>query len=85
MSDYLIDNLDLTNVRNVLNQMTLHLNTPKAYDVINDMKAKGIKATVLIADTGLSSCTFYRFINEQGGSSQRTIQTIINYVNNYKP
>jgi len=65
--------------------MTLHLNTPKAYDVLHDMKAKGIKATVLIADTGLSSCTFYRFIKEQGGSSQRTIQTIINYVNNYKP
>ena len=62
----------------------LHLTTPKAYDVINDMKAKGIKPTVLIAETGLSSCIFYRFINEQGGSSQRTIQTIINYVNNYK-
>jgi hypothetical protein len=64
--------------------MTLQLNTPKAYDVQCVMKAKGIKATVLIADTGLSSCTYYRFINETGGSSQRTIQTIINYVNNYK-
>jgi hypothetical protein len=64
--------------------MTLKLNTPKAYDVQCVMKAKGIKATVLIAETGLSSCTFYRFINEQGGSSQRTIQTIINYINNYK-
>jgi hypothetical protein len=65
--------------------MTLQLNTPKPYDVQYVMKAKGIKATVLIAETGLSSCTFYRFINETGGSSQRTIQTIINYVNNYKP
>jgi hypothetical protein len=64
--------------------MTLQLNTPKPYDVQCVMKAKGIKATVLIAETGLSSCTFYRFINENGGSSQRTIEKIINYVNNYK-
>ena len=64
--------------------MTLQLKTPKPYDVLHDMKAKGIKATVLISETGLSSDTFYRFINGDKGSSQRTIQTIIDYVNNYK-
>ena len=65
--------------------MTLQLKTPKPYDVLFDMKAKGIKATVLISETGLSSDTYYRFINGEKGSSQRTIQTIIDYVNNYKP
>jgi len=60
--------------------MTLHLNTPKPYDVLSEMKDKGIKATTLIEETGLSSRTFYRFINEEG-SSQRTIETITNYIN----
>jgi DNA-binding phage protein len=63
----------------------LHLNTPKPYDVLSDMKAKGIKVTTLIAETKLSSETVYRFLNEEKGSSLETIQTIVDYVNNYKP
>ncbi len=62
--------------------MTLQLNTPKPYDVLMEMKDKGIKATTLIEETGLSSRTFYRFINKEG-STQRTIETITNYINNH--
>jgi DNA invertase Pin-like site-specific DNA recombinase len=61
----------------------LQLNTPKPYDVLHDMKEKGIKVTTLIAETKLSSQTVYRFLNEEG-SSFKTIQTITDYVNNYK-
>jgi len=61
-------------------KMTLHLSTPKPDEVIAEMEAKGIGRYELIRAIGLSSQTFYAFINGDR-VSQRTIERIVNYIN----
>jgi len=52
----------------------------KIDDVIYDMNEKGIKPTVLIKETGISSETFYRFVRGEN-VSKRTIERIVTYIN----
>jgi len=56
------------------------INIPKPDEVIAEMKRKNIVRIDLIREMGISSQTFYAFINGDR-VSQRTIERIVNYIN----